>query len=399
MINIIDKVKCCGCGSCEQACPKACITLTGDAEGFPYPMIDNHLCIDCGICEQVCPELHQHKSRLPIKVLAAQNQNEKIRLESSSGGIFTSLAEQIIADGGIVFGACFNKTWEVEHCWTDNYDGLKKFRGSKYVQSHIGKSFKEAKSFLKDGREVLFSGTPCQIAGLKQYLRKDYDNLYTIDFICHGVPSPMVWRKYLQEEIARQCEKNTVSHSAISTKDALIKGICHRDKSNGWKKYSFALQLSVPTGNGENSVSLCINANENPFLKGFLCDLYLRPSCHHCAFRCGRSGSDLTIADLWGCQEVYPQMNDNKGTSAIYMYNERMPKSLSWNVAEIPFENAISHNPSWLKSTLRRQNRDLFFKTLQSNPDIPIIPLILKYAPFSFWERLKRYIIRRIFKQ
>lgn len=397
MINITDKVKCCGCGACKQACPRHCITMQEDIEGFLYPVVNQTSCIDCGICEQVCPMLQQHKNRLPIKVLAAQNPNEEIRLKSSSGGIFTLLAEQIIQDGGIVFGAGFNESWEVEHGWADSQDGIKKFRGSKYVQSNIGDSFKETKRFLTEGKKVLFSGTPCQIAGLKQYLRKDYDNLYTIDFICHGVPSPMVWRKYLKEEIARQCEKNTVSLSPISTKDVLIKDICHRDKSNGWQKFSFALHLSVTVGNRENSVSLCVNASQNPYLKGFLCDLYLRPSCYHCPFRRGRSGSDLTIADLWGCQTISPKMNDNKGTSAIYIYNRRMSiESLQWNVAEIPFEAAVTHNPSWSKSVQERNNRHLFFKELQSNPNMPIIPLILKYAPLGFFERLRRYIRKKI---
>lgn len=396
MIHIVDKEKCCGCGACEQICPRQCIVLVEDAEGFLYPKVEMEKCVDCGLCQRVCLEGHPVEPRVPLRVLAAQNIDEKIRLESSSGGIFTLLAEQIIKEGGIVFGARFNQSWEVVHGYAETLERLKDFRGSKYVQSFIGQSYRNAETFLKAGRKVLFSGTPCQIAGLKRYLRKSYDHLYTVDFICHGVPSPMVWRRYLKEEIARQCDKNSVSHASISTKDARIKGICHRDKSNGWQKYSFALQLSVTGGNGENTVSLCISANKNPYLKGFLCNLYLRPSCYRCAFREGRGGSDLTMADLWG-KGICSDMDDDKGTSAVYVHNERMLHgSLNWRVKEISFEPAVSHNPSWFHSVEKRKRRELFFSRCEKEGAL-VIPLITRYAPFSFSEKLLRYM-KRIFK-
>ena len=208
MIEIKDKKDCCGCSACVQRCPKQCITLKEDNEGFLYPIVDKKTCIDCGLCEKVCPILHQGEPQKPLKVYAAKNLNEEIRRQSSSGGIFTLLAEQVIQEGGVVFGARFDENWEVKHDYTETIEGLAVFRGSKYVQSRIEDNYKKAEEFLKQGRKVLFSGTPCQIAGLKRFLRKEYEELLTVDFVCHGVPSPGVWRKYLKETVARMCDKN-----------------------------------------------------------------------------------------------------------------------------------------------------------------------------------------------
>ena len=201
MIQIKEKYECCGCGACVQRCPKHCIEFIKDKEGFLYPKVDETTCINCGLCEKVCPVINQNSIRKPSDIYAASNTNEVIKAESSSGGIFTILAETIINDGGVVFGARFNEQYEVVHDFTDNILGLAAFRGSKYVQSKIGNSFSEAETFLKQNRKVLFSGTPCQITGLKKFLRKEYSNLVTVDFVCHGVPSPEVWRKYLSSII------------------------------------------------------------------------------------------------------------------------------------------------------------------------------------------------------
>ena len=286
-----------GCGACVQRCPKECITLREDAEGFLYPEADASVCVECGLCEKVCPVLHPGESRQPLMAYAAVNGDEAVRRSSSSGGVFTALALETIARGGVVFGARFDERWEVVHGWTETAEGLAAFRGSKYVQSRMGESYREAESFLKSGREVLFSGTPCQVAGLRRYLRKDYGGLLTVDFICHGVPSPGVWRSYLKEEVARQCDgKNTVSPVPISGRDALVEGVSFRNKARGWKKFSFSLSLSLPGGQGrKNSVFLCELLTRNAYLRGFLADLYLRPSCHACPAKGLRSGSDVTV--------------------------------------------------------------------------------------------------------
>ena len=246
MINIIDKKNCCGCNACVQHCPKSCITMQEDGEGFLYPIVDQEVCIDCGLCQKVCPVLNQGEERKPLQVYAANNPNEEVRMQSSSGGVFTLLAETIIQEGGVVFGVRFNDDWEVIHDYTETKEGLAAFRGSKYVQSRIGESYCQVERFLKKGRKVLFTGTPCQIAGLNLFLRKEYDNLLTVDFICHGVPSPGVWKSYLEELIAlKGNQKNSVlSHSKpiilYSIRD--ISRIEFRNKRLGWKKYSFALR-------------------------------------------------------------------------------------------------------------------------------------------------------------
>lgn len=188
MIRIVDKRDCCGCSACVQRCPKHCITLQEDAEGFLYPYVDESSCIDCGLCEKVCPMLHSGEPRKPLVVYAARNRNEKVRLQSSSGGVFTALAETVVHEGGVVFGVCFDEKWEVVHTYADNCDELVKFRGSKYVQSKMGDCYQQVETFLKAGRKVLFSGTPCQIRGLKLFLRKEYENMLAVDVICHGVP-------------------------------------------------------------------------------------------------------------------------------------------------------------------------------------------------------------------
>ena len=191
--------------------------MTEDHEGFLYPEGDSTVCIDCGMCEKVCLVINPNEPREPLAVYAAKNTNEKIRLKSSSGGIFTLLAEQIISEGGVVFGAKFDEHWNVIHSYAEKQESLEDFRGSKYVQSVIGDNYKYVKQFLLEERKVLFSGTPCQIAGLKRYLQKEYENLLTVEVVCHGVPSPKVWRDYLDYKRAKRVTgKNSVSKSVMS---------------------------------------------------------------------------------------------------------------------------------------------------------------------------------------
>lgn len=245
MIQIKDKSACCGCSACVQICPKRCIVLKEDKEGFLYPVVNQTLCIECGKCEKACPELHPFDAGESLKAYAAKHPDDAVRAESSSGGIFTLLADAVIDAGGVVFGARFDNDWSVVHDFTETHEGLQAFRGSKYVQSRIGSTYEQAERFLKSGRKVLFTGTPCQIAGLKRYLHKEYENLWAVDFVCHGVPSPLVWKKYLEETIARQCEKNTVllhSKSLVSERNSIahewmrkIDAISFRNKNLGWK--------------------------------------------------------------------------------------------------------------------------------------------------------------------
>ena len=197
----IPLIKCTGCGACVHLCTKQAISLSENQEGFLYPKVDDNLCVNCGLCEKNCPVNQSGKTAEKFsvrKAFACIVNDEKIREKSSSGGMFTVLAEKIIEEGGIVFGAEFDEDFSVKFGWTDSVEGLGRFRGSKYLQARTEDSFSECKKFLEDGRKVLFSGTPCQVAGLKAFLKKDYENLYTVDFICHGVPSAELWQKYVK---------------------------------------------------------------------------------------------------------------------------------------------------------------------------------------------------------
>lgn len=368
MIHIDDKKDCCGCEACAQRCPKRCISMQEDGEGFLYPRVDHSLCIDCGLCEKVCPVLHQDTPREPQAVYAAKNPDETVRLSSSSGGIFTLLAEQTLSRSGVVFGARFNERWKVVHSYTETVDGLAAFRGSKYVQSCMGDSYRECERFLKAGRKVLFSGAPCQIMGLKRYLRREYDNLLTVDFVCHGVPSPLVWRKYIEETLVRQDEKiqfrPTLNH-LFSDEIPLIEGISFRDKCLGWKKYSFALTLSKVTTAGEkNTVSLSSIFYDNAYMQAFLANLTLRPSCHACPAKCGRSGSDVTLGDFWGIEKIAPELDDDRGCSLLIINNPGVKGKLQKEgclLAEYPISEVIPYNPSVAYSVDMPNNRDFFW--------------------------------------
>ena len=230
MIRITDKTKCCGCGVCKQICPKGAIAMKVDEEGFLYPTVDNSKCIKCDLCVKTCPILNKPRTYKVLETYAAKHKSNEIKLKSSSGGIFTALAETILKEGGVVFGAVFDKDWNIIHTYVDNVLDLDRIRRSKYVQSNTLETFKETKKFLDSGRQVLYTGTPCQIAGLRKFLGKDYNNLLTADIVCHAVPSPAVWQKFLQENLD------------ISQ----IKAINFREKDISWS--NFYLSFLTPHG-------------------------------------------------------------------------------------------------------------------------------------------------------
>lgn len=326
MVNITNKTACCGCSACTTCCPKQCITMKEDDEGFSYPEVDMRTCINCGLCEKVCHELHPYDERKPLNVYAAINNDEQIRLNSSSGGIFFLMAEKTIREGGIVFGARFEDDWQVVLDYAETLDGVKQFMGSKYVQAQTGSAYKDAESFLQQGRNVLFSGTPCQIAGLHHYLRKHYNNLTTVDFVCHGVPSPKVWRTYLSEVV-----------SSIHK----IDDIKFRNKSNGWKKFNFVLSYKEENHN----IIISSYHKDNHYMRAFLSDMILRPSCYNCKAKYGSSHSDITIADFWGIQNVMQDMDDDKGTGMVFINTEKGRDIIDWE-----------------KMTYRKSTEDIAYK-------------------------------------
>lgn len=346
MINIINKEDCCGCNACVQKCPTKCIDFTPDNQGFLYPHVNLGKCINCGLCEKVCPVINQESAIKPLKVFGAVNKNPQKLRDSSSGGVFISLASKIIENNGIVFGVKFDDNWDVIHSYTDNIKGLKAFQGSKYVQSRIGNSFLEVESFLKQGKTVMFSGTPCQISGLKRFLRKTWDNLITIEVMCHGVPSPLIWCDYLR---------------TIEKTDSCIKNISFRDKRIDWENFG----LSIDYTNSQKKEKCKFERQTvNPFMQGFLNDLYLRPSCFSCPSKSLKSRSDLTIGDFWHVDQYHPDEYNKLGVSLVLVNSEignKLYADCGFHSFESSYEVALKCVPSIENFAKRNQFSDIFW--------------------------------------
>lgn len=367
MINITEKHNCCGCTACVQRCPKQCISMIEDEEGFLYPYVDKNICVDCGLCEKVCPVINQKDDKYPIKVYACKNKDENIRMNSSSGGLFAAIAEEIIKKGGLVFGAAFDPQWNIVITYTDSMDGLKRFQGSKYAQAFVGDSYKDAEAFLKAGKLVLFSGTSCQIAGLHNYLHRVYENLITIDFICHGVPSQKIFHLFLDELLLKRRETLKVRYQERNVNsvnsDIRIKDIRFREKSQGWKKYCLFLAFSHISESKKDSV-FSTQFVKTSYGSLFLHDLILRPSCYNCPSKSGKSCSNITIADFWGVDKFYPDFDDDKGITLAIINNEKGLQFIPFNKIEYiepTFEQVFDRNMGYFKSTPYTDKRMLFW--------------------------------------
>ena len=290
----VDKNHCCGCSSCAQRCPQQCIVMKVDEYGFLYPKADPDKCIGCGLCEEVCPSLRHGEPKDPLLIETAINPDCSVRRQSSSGGVFTMLAEYVLNEGGVVFGARFNEQWDVVVDYTESNDGLSAFRGSKYVQAVVGNAYQKTEEYLHKGRKVLFSGTPCQISGLRLFLRKEYENLLTVAIACHSVPSPLVWSEYLK---------------GLKLRD--ISDIQFRDKRISWERYG----LTIIHGNGKEFFQ---QYGDNPYMQLFLHGITIRPSCFNCPAKNGRSRADIVIGDCWGVSKMLPDYdNDHLGISLV----------------------------------------------------------------------------------
>lgn len=347
-VDVIEKNKCTGCMACKNVCPVNAIKIERDSNGFQYPKINQAKCVHCNLCKRVCPVNTPLKEQDHItKAYACKNKDTNIRMQSSSGGLFTLVAEYILNQNGVVFGAKFNKKFEVVHDYILKKEELFIFRGSKYLQSKIGDNYKKAKQFLEEGRKVLFTGTPCQVEGLLTYLGKDYDNLYTQDIICHGVPSPKVWKKYLEYK-----EKNKK-----------LKGINFRKKDIlGWNNY----QVSYKYDSSEENV----HHEEDIYMKLFLKNFILRESCYSCNFKKVNRKSDITLADFWGINEVIPEFNDEKGVSALIIHSKKGKEifdSIKDSIVfrEVSVEDIKKYNPCVCKSAYYNNNRNQFFKVFR----------------------------------
>ena len=330
MIHIDQKKDCCGCSACDAACNKKCISMTRDEDGFLYPIVDVDQCVNCGLCQRVCPMAnYQVPKRKPL-ALGAINQNDDIRRMSSSGGVFYLLCEYVIQQNGIVFGAAFDENFDVYHTYSEDLDGCKRFMGSKYVQSIIGDSYQKAKQFLQEDRIVLFTGTPCQIAGLLSYLGnlKDHEKLITQDIVCLGAPSPYRWHEF---------KKRIQGNKEITS-------IQFRNKETGWRSGSFVAVFY----DGSEYKELYAQTD---YMKGFSSGAYTRPSCYECKFSRLERQSDITLGDFWGVEGLYPELYDNKGTSLV-LVNSKKGRQIIKNVSKgltikkVRLDYAVKYNPA-----------------------------------------------------
>lgn len=359
MINIKDKKNCCGCKACEIICPKNCIEMIVDEEGFWYPSIDKDKCVDCGICEKSCPVLNKasRKKSFDAKIYGAYSNNESIRINSSSGGMFSELATSVLEKNGAVFGCTMNDDFSfAKHIKVEDVDDLSKLQGSKYLQSDTNITFEEVKNCLQNGQKVIYSGTPCQIAGLKGYLKKSNTSdleLITVDFICHGVASSKIWSSY-KENLEKVFKSK-------------LKKVEFRNKTYGWKNFSLYCSF-------ENQKTYKEKISDDLYLRGFVSDYYLRQSCYDCQFKGDNIKSDITLADFWGIDKVNPKFNDDKGASLVVIHSQKGQQIFDEIIdnEKITYfsenaEKGLEYNPSYYNSVKMKSMRKVFFKQFEKN--------------------------------
>lgn len=348
VVNNISKEICTGCCVCENVCPQNAIHMEKDNEGFIFPTVDYQKCTDCGLCVKRCPLTEPQYTNDKNPECRAIWAKDEIRLTSASGGIFSAYAEIILEQGGVICGAAYNEDFSVSHLCADNIEGLNKIKSSKYIQSNVGLVYREVKDYLKKGRKVLFSGCPCQVAGLYSYLGKNkISNLYTMDVICHGIPSAKVLRKYIIEKVGNK----------------KIKQIEFRNKDYfGW---SSSIVVTAEDG------TIYKNAHrQDSFYKAFLNSLSVRKSCANCKFSCLPRQGDITIGDFWGISRFDKTLNDGKGTSLVLINNKKglqiineCKKMFSRDVI-MPLENGVAGNRAIIKPFKAHPARRRFFENL-----------------------------------
>lgn len=373
MIQINNKKDCCGCEGCYNICPMSCISMQYDEEGFKFPVVDETRCINCKQCERVCPIINgRYETNNNNEGYAAINCNEEIRLNSSSGGIFYQFAKKIIDLGGVVVGAVMsNDCKEANHIFVDNKNDLSSLLGSKYLQSNIGKTFQKIKISLNNNKLVLFSGTPCQVGALNNYLGKEYDNLICIDLICHGVPSPGLWKKnieYIEKELHTKIE---------NVNFRCKKDNCAFGKTNDYQNLYF------------------IPKEEDMYFRLFLSDYSLRLSCYDCKFKGISRNSDITLGDFWGINDFLPEMEDGKGVSLVIIHSEKGKRIFEkirshLKIEKIDTEKVFEHhNDAMTKSAILPIHREQFWKDYQR---LNINKLGNKYVPLTMKEKIKKVL-------
>lgn len=348
-MKLVEKNKCSGCTACMNICPKKCIKMVPDDEGFLYPKIDEKLCIDCGLCIKTCPVAKINLKNELVKAYAVKNKDDDARLNSTSGAVFTAISKYVFNNNGVVVGCKFDDKFHAVHDFAENLKEMETFRGAKYVQSILEDIFKKTKDFLDSGRLVLFTGTPCQIAGLSSYLNKEYTNLIKCDLVCHSVPSPKALRAYMDELEDKNSSK--------------ITNLVLREKQlNGWSTSNIKVEF-------ENKEIYRELLKDTSFMQGFNKGLFNRPSCANCVYKNFSGSADITIGDYWGIEIKNSKFADNLGVSLVFVNNNRGEEifnKIKDNIEyiETPVSEATVKNPYVVTSSPAHKNRDEFFSSM-----------------------------------
>ena len=321
--------------------------MMSDENGFLCPVIDADSCVECGLCQKSCPGVNPMKlAQSEPKAYAAYSKDEVIRMQSSSGGVFTEIARVVLEKCGAVYGAAYNRQFEVVHICVETEEDLAKLRGAKYAQSDLLRLFPEIKTRLDGGQMVLFSGTPCQVGGLKAFLRKDYENLLTVDFVCLSVPSPMAWKEYIRYRAQTDCGGEQPINISL------------RSKSTGWSRYTYSNLFEYTDGRIYSAKSA-----DSLYMKLFGGGYISRECCESCRFKGYRRASDLTVGDFWGIWDIAPEMDDNKGTSVILVQSAHGAELLaqiegSLALKEVSLEDASRQNQAMIRAAHSNTRRD-----------------------------------------
>lgn len=381
----LSKEECCGCTACKNACPVKAIEFQKSEEGFKYPDINTEKCVNCGKCKSVCPVYNKKNlghlranifNRGITRVFSAYNKDDEIRYMSASGGVFSAVAAYFLNNNGVVFGAAYEKT-TVKHTYITQISELDKLRGTKYVQSEIGDSYSVVRDYLQNGIQVLWVGTPCQVAGLYEFLGKDHENLTTIEIICMGVNSPEIFQKWLKE-IEQENKKK-------------IQKVHMRYKDNGWRDSASSIRIDFTDG-----TYIVRRGKINYYMKGFLDGrLYLRESCYNCSFKGDSRSADLIMGDFWGIEG-----DDNKGMSVIMVNSLKGSSVLAkvgddLNLKEQRLEDIVKNNPGFSISEPRNEKRDAFFQYIQKESLEKAIKRVLPNKNFFYKVNRK---IKKVYK-
>lgn len=355
-----------------QVCPHNCIQMVEDEEGFLYPEVDAEKCIECGLCEKVCPCQNDLDIQPSLKNTYALKDHDESRVKSSSGGAFASIARYVLSRGGVVYGAALGPRKEVLHVAIESEAELDRLRGSKYAQSNLGSTYSDIKKHLVAGRLVLFSGVSCQVKGLNTFLRKDYDNLLTVEILCHGVSSPGVYKKYLDEI----CDKYKIEKEEMEN-------IFFRNPRI-WKEYILSIQLK--------DGRVLKGPLDNAFMKGFSSNLIVRPSCFDCQAKCLKAGSDVLLGDFWGLEHLDEMFTDNKGISLVIANTEKgsnLVNNLDSEIKEFTYERALLGNRNIEHSQEEPSQRTSFFKDYNLTKNYA--STINRFAKDPFLLRVRHY--------